>query len=174
MDIRPLMLCVLLLPGCSCQRHADEAERNTAGNASTADAALPPSSRHDSAEAGSPRPPPIKGAREAVATVHRYIAALRDPDARALDAFWIGGKAPVVPEDAALHRVEGLRAMRIENDRPIALDTNAPVQTVEVPVRITASTHDGRRRFHGWYRLHRKADGSGWEITAASLQPVID
>ncbi|HBK45534.1 MAG TPA: hypothetical protein DDZ67_03700, partial [Xanthomonadaceae bacterium] len=107
-------------------------------------------------------------------TVHGYLAALPDPDRDGSDAFWTGGKAPPHPDDANLRAIEGLRSLRVENGAPLALDSEDPPRAVEVPVRLTAGTHEGRRIFTGWYRLRARVDGNGWEITSASLQPALD
>jgi hypothetical protein len=54
------------------------------------------------------------------------------------------------------------------------LDRQLPADTLEIPVELSADTAQGLLRAGGWYRLHRRLDGSGWEITSASLRPHLD
>ncbi len=177
MRARMLLLALpLLLADCSCGRHpgndaspADPAATDTpAANVAPAPAQASPSS---DGEASTPLP---EGAREAAATVHRYLALLQDPDPGRSDGYWSGGKPAPHPDDANLRALQGLRSLRVRNGTPRALDQQSPTQTVEVPVQLVASSDSGTRRFTGWYRLRRRVDGSGWELTAASLQPVLD
>jgi hypothetical protein len=68
-----------------------------------------------------------------------------------------------------------MQALRIRNERPEPLDSELPSRAVEVPVQLRVTLDSGgSRQLVGWYRLRRKVDGSGWEITSASLQPRID
>lgn len=171
----PVMFALpLLVAGCSCRREPDAPEAglpppaaavapDAAGSASPA-AAAPPSSPRD-------RSAPAFGA--AASTVHAYLAALPNPGP-ASDAFWSGGKPAPRPDDAVLRTLADLHSLRVENDAPHALDREDPPRAIEVPVRLTALTAEGRRRFSGWYRLRARIDGQGWEITSASLQPVLD
>ena len=70
--------------------------------------------------------------------------------------------------------MHGLRSMQIQNDAPRALDRESPPRAFEIPVRLRLDTVDGPARVQGWYRLRAGIDGQGWEITSASLHPVLD
>lgn len=170
-----LLALPLLFAGCSCHREpeAGTLPPATPGIASDADepAISDPSAAAESPSTLQDRPAPAF--REAASTLHAYLAALLNPGP-ASDAFWVGGKPAPRPDDAVLRSLQGLHGLRVENDAPHALDREDPPHAIEVPVRLTASTPEGHRRFIGWYRLRARVDGRGWEITSASLQPVID
>ncbi|HEY0334377.1 MAG TPA: hypothetical protein VGC74_11805 [Stenotrophomonas sp.] len=106
--------------------------------------------------------------------MHRYLAALPRGSQGDADTLWTGGRPSPVPDDANLRSVQNLRSLRVENDTPVALDRESPPRAIEVPVRLLVRTDEGNRRFTGWYRLRPRVDGSGWEITSASLQPALD
>jgi hypothetical protein len=72
-----------------------------------------------------------------------------------------------------MRSIEQLRSMRINNDAPKALDQESPSKSVEIPVTVRVRKDSGIYEISGWYRLQRKVEGDGWEITSASLQPSM-
>lgn len=168
---RSMFLLPLLLGGCSCQRDAGDASRaHAAATAQPNDAA--------SSDALGDIPIPalsavVAGADSEGRVVRRYLNAVMRGDRAAADAFWSTGRS-LGADDAALRDLPGLRTLRVETDAPIARDEDQPSRLREVPVRIRAATANGVQRYKGWYRLRPKPDGSGWEIHAASLQPMLD
>lgn len=113
-------------------------------------------------------------AQTAAATLHAYLGALPGPDRSRADAYWAGTGPGQRPGDAALRAIADLRSMRIRNERPLALDRESPPRAYEIPVDLRLETTTGPGRMQGSYRLRARVDGQGWEITSASLQPVLD
>lgn len=168
---RAMFLLPLLLGGCSCQRDAGDASR-----AHAAVAAQPNDAASGDALGDIPIPAlsaVAAGADSEGRVVRHYLNAVMRGDRAAADAFWSTGRS-LGADDAALRDLPGLRTLRVETDAPIARDEDQPSRLREVPVRIRAATVDGVQRYKGWYRLRPKPDGSGWEIHAASLQPMLD
>jgi hypothetical protein len=168
-----LVLLVLPLAQCSCQRdpgtdHGTPAAAiPPAGEASTsAPVDAPAATRLAAASA--------RGELAAITTLHEYLRVLPEADRRRADAYWAGGGPGARPGDAALRAIPDLRSMRIQNERPLALDRESPPRAYEIPVRLRLDTSAGPGRMQGAYRLRARADGQGWEITSASLQPVLD
>ncbi|WP_312237664.1 hypothetical protein [Stenotrophomonas sp.] len=173
-----ILLPLLLMGGCSCQRHADD--DGSAKADATAPAPAPATT--DDAQAGalatmapavvSAVPP---DAADENTVVRNYFNAVMRRDHAAAEALWSGGAAG--RDDAALRglmQLPGVRGIRMESDVPIARDAAQPSRLREVPVTIRVTTADRIVRYKGWYRLQPRADGSGWEIHGASLQPVLD
>lgn len=171
-----ILLPFLLLGGCSCQRHADDA--GSADAEATTRAAAPAAA--DQAGAAVAMAPAILSAvppdaADESTVVRNYFNAVMRGDHAAAEALWSGGVAG--RDDAALHglmQLPGVRGIRLESDVPIARDSAQPSRLREVPVTIRVTTADRIVRYNGWYRLQPRADGSGWEIHGASLQPVLD
>jgi len=166
---------VALVGGCSCDRTPD-AETSPAGIAAPVDASV-----HASPAIPVPLDPAVVAAQakataasSAVSSVHAYLGAVAGKDWKRADAFWTGGKPPPRPDDHALRAVEDLRSMRINNDSPTFLDEEAPPRALEVPVTLRVRSEAGVSELKGWYRLRRRIDSEGWEITSASLQPTLD
>lgn len=66
------------------------------------------------------------------------------------------------------------QALRIASGTPRQPDNQTVPIHIEVPVDLHASLDDGQtHRDRGWYRLRRNPVTSRWELTAASLAPVI-
>jgi len=168
------VLPLLLLGGCSCQRHADD--DGVAASAPAAAVAAAPAGSAAQGLAGNNAPPSAvaSGAADEPTVVRQYFNTLMTGDRAAADAFWSGGRTSARPDDVALRELPGLLGLRVEADPPIARDDAQPSRLREVPVRIRARTAEGTLRYHGWYRLQPRADGSGWEIHGASLQPTLD
>lgn len=173
-----ILLPLLLLGGCSCQRHAGDADSTQAD--ATTRAAAPAAA--DDAQAGavvamapailSAVPP---DAADENTVVRNYFNAVMRRDHAAAEALWSGGAAG--RDDDALHdlmQLPGVRGIRLESDVPIARDSAQPSRLREVPVTLRVTTADRIVRYKGWYRLQPRADDSGWEIHGASLQPVLD
>jgi uncharacterized protein YceK len=173
-----ILLPLLLLGGCSCQRHADEAASAKAEPTARASA----SATTEDAQAGTlatiapsalTAVPPDADDENTV--VRNYFNAVMRRDHAAAEALWSGGAAG--RDDAALRslmQLPGVRGIRMESDVAIARDAVQPSRLREVPVTIRVTTADRIVRYKGWYRLQPRADDSGWEIHGASLQPVLD
>jgi hypothetical protein len=179
MRLASVLLPLLLIGGCSCQRQGDAAA------AADVDAATPPPARATAAaadaDAGAVATPPAlpssavaAGATDEPATVRNYMGVLLRGDRSAAAAYWQGGTPRAQPDDAPLHHLTDVVSLRVDTDTPIARDTALPSRLREVPVRIRILTGQGTLHYHGWYRLQPRADGSGWELSGASLQPSLD
>ncbi|HVJ36304.1 MAG TPA: hypothetical protein VM687_00670 [Stenotrophomonas sp.] len=162
------------LAGCSCQRTPDpqEARAKTDPQAASATVENEDAAPADSANAAQ-RHARDQAFSAAVSVVHRYLTALPGTRDEA-DAMWTGGRPSPVPDDANLRSLEGLQSLRIETDKPLALDQLSPPEAVEVPVRLTARMAGGNRHYTGWYRVRPRLGESHWEISSASLQPTLD
>ncbi|WP_411834231.1 hypothetical protein [Pseudoxanthomonas mexicana] len=176
MRLWTLAMLPLLMAGCSCSPQPDPEPENTAAGLPAAAPARP------AAQAVAVDPVALAAAQaqseamqQAVSQLHDYLGALGAGDRPRADALWSGGKPPPRADDHALRALDNLQALRIRNERPLPLDKQHPPAALEIPVRLRASLDDGQtRHLKGWYRLQRKVDGSGWEITSASLQPQLD
>lgn len=168
-----LVLLVLLLGSCSCQRQPDA----DAVAQLPVDAAL-----QDDAPASAPATPEVLAATQAAAnaaqlaasTLHAYLGALPATDRSRADAYWSGGNPGAPAGDALLRGIADLRGLRIQNDPPLALDRESPPRAFEIPVRLRVETGGGVHRLQGHYRMRARIDGQGWEITSAALQPQLD
>ncbi len=169
----PAMLLPLLLAGCSCQRHPAGDEPAAPRIAPATDIATAAGEDAD-ADARQQARDDGQAFTVATSTLHAYFPALLDSDRGKSDAFWSGGRAPPQPDDALVRGWRDVRSLRVQNDLGKALDDRHPPTAVEIPVRLTARTDSGVLQARGWYRLRPKVDGTGWEITSASLQPVLD
>jgi hypothetical protein len=168
-----LVLLVLLLGSCSCQRQPD-AETVTQ---IPVDAALPdnaPAPTPATSTALAATQATANAAQQAASTLHAYLGALPASDRSRADGYWSGGNPGAPAGDALLRGIADLRAMRIQNDPPQALDRESPPRTFEIPVRLRVETSDGMHQLRGHYRLRARIDGQGWEITSAALQPQLD
>lgn len=173
---RIVFLLPLLIGGCSCQPDSAREpaapapqDMSAASSAAATDAAAEGVSLATSAALSAVAP----GALDEPTTVRNYVYALMGADRAASDAYWTGGRTGSRPDDQVLRVLPGLQTLRVDTELPIARDTAQPSRLREVPVRVRAVTADGTLHYHGWYRLQPRADGSGWEITSASLQPTL-
>lgn len=172
---RVLILLPLLLGGCSCQPESARTPDNRPPPQDVSEAGIA-AARATEASSGAASAPPGAVAPDAVsepALIRNYINVLLRPERTLSDAFWRGGTAGVRPDDQVLRAIPNLRTLRVDTATPIARDTAKPSRLREVPVRVRAVTADDILYYDGWYRLEPRADGSGWEITGASLQPVL-
>lgn len=178
-----VLLPLLLIAGCSCQRQGDGIEAAAAASATpsprTTAVTVPADADAAAAAAGTvpATPPPgavAAGAADEGATVRNYIGVLLRGDRAAAAAYWGGGTTRLQPDDAPLHRLTDVVSLRVDTDTPIARDTARPSRLREVPIRLRILTRQGTLHYHGWYRLQPRADGSGWELSGASLQPSLD
>jgi hypothetical protein len=111
---------------------------------------------------------------DAASTLHRYFAALPGDRATA-DTFWAGGKPPANSGEADLRTLEDLRALRIQNRTPSALDSAPVPDSLQVPVELRAIVgQTAMRHYRGWYRMRRSVSDNGWEITSASIDVLPD
>lgn len=168
----------LLLVSCSCHRtppQADTEAATTPSASATVPASSAPSASTDTAtpSAAISSPGGSTVPRQASAVVHEYVATLLN-DRESAGRFWAGERLPPHPDDAVLHDIANIRNLRVDNDAGIALDRETPAQAVEIPVRIRISTEQGPRQLRGWYRVRPRIGSDDWEITSASLQPVLD
>lgn len=114
-------------------------------------------------------------ASDAASTVHAYLHALLQGEQGDSDSYWTGGHAPPRPDDALLRAIlADIRGLRINNELPIPLDQEQPTQSLEIPVHLRITTDDGPRNLRGWYRVRLRVDAGSWELTSASLQPVLE
>lgn len=177
MRLLPLSLIAIFIGGCSCQRAPVAPERVVAPAEAPATNAISTESEAEApAESMQVAPtPPGLSSGDAASTVHSYVHALMQAGGGDSNSYWVGGHAPPRPDDAVLRAlIPDIRNLRINNDAAIPLDKEQPPQALEVPVHLRIRTDTGTRHLRGWYRLRPRIDGSGWEITSASLQPVLD
>lgn len=173
---RVLVLLPLLLGGCSCQ---PESARTPDDRPPPLDvsAATPPAQDTRAGEVEHATPPVLSAvapdAADETTTVRNYVTVLLRPDRAASDAFWTGGSAGSRPDDQVLRDIPNLRTLRVDAEQPISRDSAAPSRLREVPVRVRAVTAQDTFYYEGWYRVQPRADGSGWEIVGASMQPVL-
>jgi len=178
-----ILLPLLLLGGCSCQRHSDDSSTPPAPPAADAPAVAATDDTPATALAATPvaaLSAVAAGADDESTVVRDYVNALMRGDRATADAFWSGGQPASRADDAVLRRLADhpeqadVRSLRMDSELPIARDDAQPSRLRDVPVRIRVVTGERTLRFQGWYRLQPRADGSGWEIHGASLQPVLD
>lgn len=111
---------------------------------------------------------------DAASTLHHYLAALPGDRAKA-DTFWAGGKPPSDSGESDLRALEDLRALRIQNRTPTALDSEPVPNSLQVPVELRAIVGNASmRHYRGWYRMRRAVADGGWEITSASIDVLPD
>lgn len=108
----------------------------------------------------------------AVSTLHAYLMLLPAQDFEAADAHWASARTD--GSDRILRQAAGLGSMRIDSGRPIPLDRVQPPSALEIPVHLRLQTPQGPARLQGHYRLRLREDAQNWEITSASLEPVLD
>lgn len=162
------------LYGCSCAPQPPASDEQPAASAqqTVPDAAV---TEPADAAAQAQRRAQTEAMSQAVSQLHGYLRAVGAKDWGKADAYWSGGKPPPRPDDYPVRAMDNMQALRIRNERPEPLDNELPSNAVEVPVQLRVTLDSGAsRQLVGWYRLRRKVDGSGWEITSASLQPRID
>ncbi|WP_454831940.1 hypothetical protein [Pseudoxanthomonas wuyuanensis] len=164
------------LYGCSCapQPPASEAGDGHPASAQQAGADVPGTGPEDAATQAQQRAQ-AEAMSQAVSQLHGYLGAIGAKDWNKADAYWSGGKPPPRPDDYPVRALQDMQALRIRNERPEPLDNDRPSNAIEVPVQLRITLNSGAsRELIGWYRLRRKIDGGGWEITSASLHPRID
>ncbi len=177
MRVLPLLIVTALAAGCSCQRTPSveavpeqsiattAAVKQSAAAANEGDASASPSKAVGTVNA--------EVGRGAANTVHTYLQALL-AGGDASNRFWTGGRPAPRPDDAGLRSaLSDTTSMRIFTHQAVALDRETPARAVEVPVDLRLSDASATRTYKGWYRLRRKLDGEGWELTSASLQPTL-
>ncbi|WP_313177276.1 hypothetical protein [Stenotrophomonas sp.] len=174
-----LMMTVTLL-GCSRQTPSDDAAAvPPPAEAQAADAGRRAASR-DAATVASPAIDPLYGAVTADGEtpsrlLNRYVLDLLNRNKAGIDAAWaIAPPDARRADDAALRLLPDVRNLRLDSDPAVPRDQQQPPRLLEVPVRIRASTGEGVFRYHGWYRVRPRADGQGWQIQSAQLQPTLD
>lgn len=172
-----LLLCTSLLGACSCQRQPAAGASAPAGDQRpTATAA--PSTDVDAAQAAA-RAARTDAQRAqsisaAVDMLHGYLRELGSGEHQQAGQRWAYQRSPTVNEEAGLRSLAGLQALRIDNGTPKPLDAEAVPAYLEIPVQLRASMDGGEvLRFHGWYRLRHNPVTTKWELTAASIAPVI-
>jgi hypothetical protein len=169
-------LNLVLLAACSQETptHSDAGLSLTSPSAGSAPAGDPTAGTSGSdPQIGQPSPAAHEARTAAASNLHRYLQLLVQGDRSGSDAFWSGGKPPPQP-DAVLRAMTDIRTLRVDNQAAIALDQEDPPRSLEIPVRLRLGTGQGNRILLGWYRMRPRVDGTGWEITSASLQPAID
>ncbi|WP_367381623.1 hypothetical protein [Stenotrophomonas cyclobalanopsidis] len=174
-----LMMTVSLL-GCSRQTPSDDAAAVTlSADAAAADADRPAAS-HGEDGLASQAVDPLYGAVAADGEtpsrlLNRYVLDLLNRDKAGIDAAWaIAPPDARRADDAALRLLPDVRNLRLDSEPAVPRDEQQPPRLLEVPVRIRATTGKGVFRYHGWYRVQPRADGQGWQIQSAQLQPTLD
>lgn len=183
MPNRLLLSAIVLLAGAAlllhrCTDAAPDADAPSAGasSATTEAAASGAVSVASAADAAAQRAR-TAAIQDAVSTLHRYLTDLGGADRAKADRYWSGGR-PADAGEADLRTLgagarDVLRALRIENGAPKALDGAAVPAALEIPVTLRASLAGApAQRYRGWYRLRRKITGEGWEITSAGIDRV--
>lgn len=178
---RPLLLFVLLAlvaAGIVLLRSCGDAAEQDSMDAATSSQAGPVGDATGADADAAARARAMARQREdamhaAVATLHRYLAALGGTDRAAADAFWAGKEPPAASGEADLRNLEKLRSLRSENGKPKPLDSEVVPNALEIPVELRAGLQgQPLRRYRGWYRMRRAVADGGWEITSASITPV--
>ncbi len=174
-----LMMTVTLL-GCSRQTPSDDAAAVPSPAEAPAAEAGRPAASPDAATVASPAIDPLYGAVAADGEtpsqlLNRYVLDLLNRNKAGIDAAWaIAPPDPRRADDAALRLLPDVRNLRLDSDPAVPRDEQQPSRLLEVPVRIRATTGEGVFRYHGWYRVQPRADGQGWQIQSAQLQPTLD
>ena len=174
-----LMMTVTLL-GCSRQTPANDAAAMPPPAEAPAAEAGRPAVSPDAATVASPAIDPLYGAVAADGEtpsrlLNRYVLDLLNRNEAGIDAAWaIAPPDARRADDAALRLLPDVRNLRLDSDPAVPRDQQQPPRLLEVPVRIRASTGEGVFRYHGWYRVQPRADGQGWQIQSAQLQPTLD
>jgi len=115
------------------------------------------------------------GSETPAAMLNRYMLDLLNRNTSRSDAAWAYAPAdPRHADDAVLRVLPDVRNLRLDSDVALPRDDGQPPRLLEVPVKIRAVTANGTFRYHGWYRVQPSADGHGWLIQSASLQPTLD
>lgn len=116
-----------------------------------------------------------KGSETPAAMLNRYMLDLLNRNISRSNAAWAYAPAdPRRADDAVLRLLPDVRNLRLDSDVALPRDDGQPPRLLEVPVKIRAVTANGTFRYHGWYRVQPSADGRGWQIQSASLQPTLD
>ena len=177
MRILLLLLCTTLLGACSCQRGpaAPAQETVIAGRpGATAATATGRASAEATARTVHTATQRAQATSDAVDTLHGYLRELGSGRHDEAGKRWAYQRSPSVDEEAGLRSLAGLQALRIDNAAPKPLDAEPVPAYLEIPVELRASMDDGQvLRFHGWYRLRHNPVTTRWELTAASVSPVI-
>ncbi|MGE6334647.1 hypothetical protein [Stenotrophomonas sp. NPDC077659] len=115
------------------------------------------------------------GAESPARLLNRYVLDLLNGNQAGIDDAWaIAPPDARRADDAVLRLLPDVRNLRLDSDPAVPRDAQQPPRLLEVPVRIRASTAEGQFRYHGWYRVQPRADGQGWQIQSAQLQPTLD
>jgi len=173
---RAMLVAVLVVPiaHCSCSRPPSQPEPATDPAPATPpgqvadEAATSTSASNASSDGGR------AAGREAISTLHAYLALLPGGDYPRADAFWARADPGRPPGDAALRSHRNLKAVRIDTGMPQPIDREHPPRALEIPVRVRLSGQDGNGVLQGHYRVRLRIDGQGWEITSAELHPQLD
>lgn len=171
-----LLSCLTLLGACSCQRQPDPqasvaaADRSAEPGAST----IGTEAAADRARATRIEQQRTRAMGDAVDTLHAYLGELGSGKREDAEKRWAYQRSPTVNEEAGLRALDNLQALRIENGMPKPLDAEAIPTYLEIPVDLRASLDGGQsHRYRGWYRLRHNPITTRWELTAASVSPVI-
>lgn len=168
-------LLALTFVGCSCQRHADEAD----GAAAPTPAATPAPQAASGPSEADLRARAIEKKRnlamsDAVDTLHRYLQRIGAGEPEEAAKFWGYQRAPRGNEESDLRALKNLRALKIENQAPEPLDKEPVPELVRIPVELRATLEDGEnRRYKGWYRLRRNQVEQRWELTGVLVATTL-
>lgn len=158
-----------------CRQPADESPvPPPADAAASEDAALAAARRRSQADAeAATRARHDAAMREAVSTLHRYLAKLPE-DRAAADAFWIdGAPAPDADEADLRHPAATPTYFRTRNRTPEVLAGRPVPEAVRIPVELRMAAGEGPpRRYSGWYELEYVSAQDAWRISGAAVDPV--
>jgi len=179
--MRSTLLCLvpLALLGCSSPAPPGEPSRPAPAEAAASDASAAPSLTDAAAPATRAVAPLYAAVAPAGETpprmLNRYVMDILNRNQAGIDAAWaVAPPDARRADDAVLRVLSDVRNLRLDSDPPLPRDPAQPPRLLEVPVRVRAVTAQGQFRYHGWYRVQPRADGQGWQIHSAQLQPTLD
>ena len=176
MRILMIIVCLSGLGACSCQRQTAQtpASAMAASGDSGASAAIAADAAAVLARAARLDQERGRAVADAVDTLHGYLREVGSGQRDAAEKRWAYQRSPSVGEEAGLRSMTNLQALRIENGAPKPLDDEPVPVYLEIPVDLRATLADGQaHRYKGWYRLRRNPVTTRWELTAASVSPVL-
>jgi len=172
-----ILFCALSMTACSCQRTANLAE-NPLSTAASVPSPTPASNDHDEAAIAGTTQQTLarryQAMSGAVDVVHGYLGELGSGKQSQADQRWAYRRTPTDQEEAGIRSLPPLQSLKIRNDPPEPLDREAVPDSLRIPVTLVAKLDGGEAlQFRGWYRLRRNPVETRWEITGASLSPVL-
>ncbi|AWH52615.1 hypothetical protein C1924_05220 [Stenotrophomonas sp. ESTM1D_MKCIP4_1] len=175
-----LLMASLTVLGCSNPGPPDTAAAMPPNDGPATDAGRAPAATRETPALAASGIDPLYGAVAVDAEtpsrlLNRYVLDLLNGNKAGIDAAWaLAPPDARRADDAALRLLPDVHTLRLDAQTPLPRDQQQPPRLLEVPVRIRATTSKGQFRYHGWYRVQPRADGQGWQIHSAQLQPTLD